>query len=62
MFESLLVVTHKPAIAKEMDRIIVLEDGMLKEEGTHAELLQKDGWYANEFARQKNENSERKEA
>lgn len=62
MFESLLVVTHKPAIAKEMDRIIVLEDGMLKEEGTHAELLQRDGWYANEFARQKNESSERKEA
>lgn len=51
-FDTLLVVTHKPSIAKEMDRIIVLEDGKICEQGCHDELMQRGGWYANEFSRQ----------
>lgn len=51
-FDTLLVVTHKPSIAKEMDRIIVLEDGKICEQGCHDELIQRGGWYANEFSRQ----------
>ena len=46
------MVTHKPSIAKEMDRIIVLEDGKICEQGCHDELMQRGGWYANEFSRQ----------
>lgn len=61
IFESLILVTHKPAIAKEMDRIIVLEDGKIKEEGTHTELLEKGGWYANEFLSQKDKSMEKEE-
>ncbi|MGP1437780.1 MAG: ABC transporter ATP-binding protein [Treponema sp.] len=61
MFESLIVVTHKPAIAKEMDRIVVIEDGKVKEEGTHAELLEKGGWYATEFSCLQEKNIEKEE-
>jgi ATP-binding cassette subfamily B protein len=34
------------------DRIVVIEQGKLIEEGTHAELLAKDGRYARLFALQ----------
>lgn len=60
MFESLILVTHKPIIAKEMDRIIVMEEGKVQEEGTHSELLEKGGWYAKEFSSQKHENIKEK--
>ena len=54
-FDSLLVITHKPSISKEMDRIIVMEDGKICEEGNHDELMKKGGWYALEFSMQEEE-------
>ena len=48
-FDSLLVVTHKPIVAKNMDKIIVLNNGTIEDIGTHDELMQKGGWYATEF-------------
>ena len=60
-FDSLLVVTHKPIVAESMDKIIVLNDGTIEEIGTHNELKQKDGWYANEFLTKNNETNEQKE-
>jgi ATP-binding cassette subfamily B multidrug efflux pump len=35
-----------------MDRIVVLEDGRIEEQGSHAELLAKNGLYARFWARQ----------
>jgi ATP-binding cassette, subfamily B, multidrug efflux pump len=35
-----------------MDRIVVLEDGAIAEEGTHAELIARNGVYARFWARQ----------
>jgi ABC-type multidrug transport system fused ATPase/permease subunit len=35
-----------------MDRIVVLEDGQIAEQGTHAELLARGGLYARFWARQ----------
>jgi ATP-binding cassette subfamily B multidrug efflux pump len=35
-----------------MDRIVVLEDGQIAEEGTHAALLERGGLYARFWARQ----------
>ncbi len=43
---TVLFTTHKVAQARSADRIIVLAHGVIVEEGTHAELLRKNGAYA----------------
>ena len=35
-----------------MDRIIVMENGQVEEDGTHKQLLEKNGLYANFWRRQ----------
>tara|TARA_S200000501_G_scaffold98956_1_gene92408 strand:+ start:2460 stop:4328 length:1869 start_codon:yes stop_codon:yes gene_type:complete len=42
-----LVIAHRLATIRGCDRIIVLKDGSIFEEGTHEELLSKKGLYAN---------------
>ena len=42
---SVVLITHKIAQAAMCDRILVLEQGRLVEEGTHAELVKKGGRY-----------------
>jgi ATP-binding cassette, subfamily B, bacterial len=43
---TVLFVTHRLTSVVDMDEIIVMDDGKLKERGTHAELLEKKGLYA----------------
>jgi ATP-binding cassette subfamily B protein len=43
---TVLLVTHRIAAAARCDRVIVLEQGKVAEEGTHDELLQRGGLYA----------------
>ncbi len=49
-----LVVAHRLSTLKHLDRIIVMEDGTIKESGSHDELLRmKNGIYADLWKRQK---------
>lgn len=47
-----IVIAHRLSTIQRMDRIIVLEDGQIVEEGSHKELLQLDGLYAKLWAHQ----------
>ena len=44
-----LLITHRFANVRESDRVVVLDGGAVCEEGTHAELLGRDGLYAKMF-------------
>jgi ATP-binding cassette subfamily B protein len=41
-----LIVAHRLATVKKADRIIVMEDGAIAAEGTHAQLVKAGGLYA----------------
>lgn len=41
-----IVIAHRLSTIQNMDRIIVLEDGAVAQQGTHAELLKQGGTYA----------------
>jgi ABC-type multidrug transport system fused ATPase/permease subunit len=41
-----IVIAHRMSTIQKMDRIVVLHDGRIIEQGTHAELLTKNGTYA----------------
>ena len=47
-----LIISHRLTSAKLADRILVLEDGALVDEGTHEELIKKDGPYREMFVSQ----------
>ena len=41
-----IIVAHRLTTIEQADRIIVMSDGRIIEEGTHKELLEKQGYYA----------------
>ena len=47
--KTLIVVSHRLSSVKNMDRILFFEDGQIVEDGSHTELMQKNGKYARMF-------------
>ncbi|MEM7295008.1 MAG: ABC transporter ATP-binding protein [Pseudomonadota bacterium] len=50
--KTVLAIAHRLSTIAQMDRIIVLDDGQVVEEGSHAGLLEQGGLYAEFWARQ----------
>ncbi|XP_059196203.1 antigen peptide transporter 1 [Centropristis striata] len=57
---SVLLISTKMSVVEKADHIIVLDEGMVKEEGTHEELLEKGDLYA-ELVRKQNMGFHRQE-
>jgi ATP-binding cassette subfamily B multidrug efflux pump len=50
--KTVIAIAHRLSTIAAMDRIVVLDDGRVVEEGSHAELLARNGLYARFWARQ----------
>lgn len=43
---SVLMISNKMSAAKEADRILVLDNGVVTEDGSHQQLMERGGLYA----------------
>jgi ATP-binding cassette subfamily B protein len=50
--KTTIVIAHRLSTIQRLDRIVVLDDGKILEEGSHNELLKKDGLYAKLWSHQ----------
>jgi ATP-binding cassette subfamily B protein len=48
-----ILISHRISTVREADRILVLDGGRLVEEGTHADLVERGGLYADMFRKQR---------
>lgn len=53
--QTTIIVTHRLSAIQQADWVFVLEDGQIIEEGTPNQLLNKGGWYAEQYQRQQHQ-------
>lgn len=56
--KTAIIITHRIFSLFNFDKIVVLDDGVKVEQGTHKELLAQKGYYASLYARQQEESRE----
>jgi ATP-binding cassette subfamily B protein len=57
--KTAIIITHRIFSLLHFDKIIVLEEGKIIEMGNHAELLQQNGFYAQMYVRQQQQEGDR---
>ncbi|MFY4774202.1 ABC transporter ATP-binding protein [Metabacillus sp. RGM 3146] len=50
--KTTFITTHRLSAVEHADRILVMDNGSVIDEGTHAELMKRDGWYQEQYERQ----------
>ena len=50
--KTVIAIAHRLSTIAAMDRLVVMEDGQIVEEGSHSELLKRGGLYAQLWMRQ----------
>ena len=50
--KTVIAIAHRLSTIAAMDRLIIMDEGRIVEQGTHAELLRRGGLYAELWARQ----------
>ena len=50
--KTVIAIAHRLSTIARMDRLVVLDTGQIVEQGSHAELLAKNGIYARLWSRQ----------
>ena len=55
--KTTLIISHRVTSVLDADHIIVLKDGKIIQEGGHAPLLNKKGYYQDLFHKQQTENA-----
>ena len=56
--KTAIIITHRIFSLFEFDKIIVLDEGRIVEQGTHQQLLEKNGYYTEMYARQQEQERE----
>ena len=50
--KTAIIVSHRIPSAKNADKILVIKDGEIIQQGTHNQLLEKEGYYKELYAKQ----------
>lgn len=50
--KTTIIITHRLSSVYHANQIIVMDNGIIIEKGTHEELMGKNGWYKEQFIRQ----------